>query len=248
MDEIRLLYSRLDDIIEESEYSECSYLGFLNEIECSKSNDYLKNKHIPFNFYGGYATASRVFLAVSGDGCTCFDISVFPLSCIYIKASGNPNLTHRDYLGSLMGLGIKRECVGDIIRVDDFSAVVFIRDEIKDYIINQLDKVGRYSVTVTDYQGSTDKLVINTEELSVIVTSMRIDNVVSSCANISRALSTELIEQDKVFINYSAPSKVSQNVNFDDTISIRGYGKYKIIEQIKTTKKDRLVLKVLHYI
>lgn len=248
MDETRLLYSRLDDALDDSLSGECSFLGFLNEVECSRSNDYLKSKGVPFNFYGGYDTASRVFLAISRDGCSCYDVSAFPISCICIKASGNPTLTHRDYLGSLMGLGIKREFIGDIIPINNFSALVFVRNEIKSYIIDQLDKVGRFSVVISEYQGSTDNLSTNTEEIDVIVTSMRIDNVVGACANVSRALSTELIEHDKVFVNYSIPTKVSQLVHFGDTVSIRGYGKYKIIEQVKSTKKDRLVIKVLHYI
>ncbi len=248
MDEIRLLYSRIDDAINGSSDENCSFLGFLNEVECSHSKAYLKNKNIPYNFYGGYENASRVFLGISPDGVSCYDVSEFPITCVHIKASGSPTLTHRDYLGSLMGLGIKREFVGDIVSLDNSSAVVFVRNEIGDYIINQLDKVGRYSVTVSEYRGITDKLITNTEEISIIITSLRVDNVVSACAGVARNLSTELIEHDKVFVNYSVPAKISQSIHFGDVISIRGYGKYKIIEQVKTTKKDRLVIKVLHYI
>ncbi|MDO5123747.1 MAG: YlmH/Sll1252 family protein [Eubacteriales bacterium] len=248
MDETRLLQSRLDDLIDASREESYAYLGFLNEKEASFASGYLKNLHLCFNLYGGYENATRVFVCVCSDDYTAFDVTLYPIKALMIESSGFKKLSHRDYLGSLMGLGIKRECIGDILSVDEHRAVAFVRDEICYYVISQLEAVGREKVKVYEYSGSTDKLCTKHEELTFIVTSMRIDNIVSSLCKVSRSEAVSLIESDKVFVNYSIPSKVSCCVSFGDTVSIRGYGKFKLVMQTNTTKRDRLVIKVLHYI
>ena len=243
MDETKLLLSRLEDMIYSSEYNACSYIGFLNERECSLSVSYLSNRRIPFTVYGGYKNATRVYIGIGDE-----DMCSFPVSVLQIKSKGSKILTHRDYLGSLMGLGIKRECIGDIVTLKDNCAVVFVRDDIADYIIRELDKVGRETVTVCEYTGDTNNLSVKTEELSLIVTSMRADNFVSACINSSRSEAVNLITADMVFVNYIQVNKPSQNISEGDVVSIRGYGKYIVGDMQGRTKRDRMVIKVLHYI
>lgn len=243
MDETQLLYSRLEDMICSSYYDGCSYMGFLNERECALCASYLKNRGVDFTIFGGYKNATRVFFAVGDDAA-----ADFPIKALHISSKGSKELTHRDYLGSLMGLGIKRECVGDIITLNEREAVVFVRDEISAHIIRDLDKVGRDSIVIIEYKGDTDSLGSVTEELSLIVTSMRADNFVAACINSSRSEAVQLIASDMVFINYTQVSKTSRTVSEGDVVSIRGYGKY-IVGPLKSkTKRDRLVIKVLHYI
>ena len=243
MDETQLLYSRLEDMIYSSYYDGCAYIGFLNERECALCASYLRNRGVDFTIFGGYKNATRVYFAV-GDN----SAADFPIRALHIFSKGSKELTHRDYLGSLMGLGIKRECVGDIITLNNKEAVVFVRDEIASHIVRDLDKVGRDSITITEYTGDTDILSNSTEELSVIVTSMRVDNFVSACINSSRSVAVQLISSDMVFINYTQINKISRTVSEGDVVSIRGYGKY-IVGPLKSkTKRDRLVINVLHYI
>ncbi|MBQ8000484.1 MAG: hypothetical protein IJ298_04615 [Ruminococcus sp.] len=243
MDETQLLLSRLDDLIYSCGYNGDSYIGFLNERECSLAVSYLRNRRIEFSMDGGYPNATRMYICVS-------DISepIFPITALQIKSKGNRELTHRDYLGSLMGLGIKRECIGDIIAVSNNEAVVFVRDDISEYIIRELDRVGREPVTVCLYSGDTDNLNSKTEELNLIVTSMRADNFVSACINSSRTEAARLISSDLVFLNYVQVNKPSQSINEGGIISIRGHGKYIVGALSGKTKRDRLVIKVLHYI
>ncbi len=243
MDEAKLLLSRLDDLVYNCEYGSCSCLGFLNELECSVAVSYLKNKGVEYTLYGGYENATRVYV------CVTFDSEPdFPITALKIKSKGSKELTHRDYLGSLMGLGIKRECVGDIVKTSENEAVIFVRSDVAEHVIRELDKVGRESVIVSEYTGTTDGLGSVTEELSLIVTSMRIDNLVSACINSSRAEAVKLISADKVFVNYMQVSKPSLTISENDVITIRGFGKYIIGALSGRTKRDRLVIKVLHYI
>ncbi len=216
-------------------------------MEAATVNSYLKNRGYGYSFYGGFDSAKRVYLSVYCGESPEFLGSMYPFTAVKVNARGDAKLSHKDYLGALMGLGIKRECVGDIVTSDN-HAVIFLRDEIVDFVKSELTQVGREGVKVSEFTDSTESLCESYENLNVIVTSMRIDNVVSSCINSSRGKAVELISSDKVFLNYSVPSKVSATVNFGDTLSIRGFGKYKIVSQLATTKRDRIVISVLHYI
>ncbi len=248
MDEVKLLCSRIDDILESFKGDTVASIGFLNESEASVAASYVKNKGVYYNFQGGYEGALRVMLLISSDEYYLYDDSILPFEALHIRARKGTKLTHRDYLGSLMGLGIKRHCIGDIVTLDESSAVVFVLKKMSSYIINELKKVGREGISVSYFSGSLNSLCNKHEKINVIVTSMRIDNIVSAFAKVSRSESIGLINSDKVYINYSIPLKISNLVHFGDTISIRGYGKFKILEQITTIKRDRLVLSVLHYI
>ena len=241
MDENRLLLSRLDDLIYKYYCGDVEGFGFLNELEVSTSHNYLKNQNIEHVFYGGYPSATRMFLYLESELTKCSDI--VPLK---IKVKGDNNHTHRDFLGSLMGLGINRECVGDILLKEGY-AVAFVKAEMSDYIIQNLDSVGRSKVEVQVFGGDLSTFSPELSETEVIVTSMRIDNFITSVSNCSRQKAAEFINADYVFVNYSCINKVSKNLNFGDTVSIRGVGKFKIGEILRKTKSGRLVLSVLQY-
>ena len=241
MDESRLLLSKAEDLVTKYYSGENSSLGFLNELEVSQLHNYLSNQYIDHFFFGGYPSATRMMLYLDPD----YDISA-DVSALSITAKGDTSLTHRDYLGSMMGLGIERQCIGDIIvRAND--AVVFVKKEICDYILTNLSTVGRQNVTVRLFEGDLSELRTNSVLKEVLVTSLRIDNFVASICNFSRQKALEYINSDKVFINYSVALKLSKPIICGDTVSIRGYGKYKIGEVLRTTKGSRLVLSVMQY-
>lgn len=244
MTESQLLLSRVEDAIQSVEYGEDGFLGFLNEVEASQVSSYLNNRGVAFALFGGYPQATRVYLGIN---CSS-DTHSFPITPIVITSKGSRTLSHRDYLGSIMGLGIKRECVGDIVLLSDTQAVVFIRSEMYPHIKRDLDKVARDSVIVSEYTGDTSELSSKKEELRLIVSSMRIDNVVSSLVNCSRSKASDLIADDCVFCNYFQIKKPSAIISSGDVISIRGYGKYIIGENIGKSRRDNLIINVLHYV
>lgn len=244
MDETQLLFSRIEDLIWENECGSGSFLGFLNEREAAAASAYLNNRGVDYRLYGGYKNASRVYISFSPDTPDCD----FPISALRVSSKGSRTLSHRDFLGALMGLGVKRECVGDIVMISDTEAVIFVRSELAEFIIRELDKVGRDSVEARTFTSDRDELCSKTETLRLIVTSMRIDNVVSACAGCSRSDASELISSDMVFVNYLNADKPSRLVSEGDVLSIRGHGKFIIGDLAGKTKKDRLVINVLHYI
>lgn len=241
MDENRLLLSRIDDLIYKSYINESEGLGFLNELEASVAHKYLNNLRVEHTFFGGYPQADRVYLYLSDNENISEDICA-----LCVKFRPGDVINHRDILGALMGLGIVRECVGDIV-VSDCKAIVFVRREISDYILHNLDSVGRYSVSVDVFSDSPDLLKKQMTGLEVLLTSMRIDNFVSSVCRCSRQQANDYINNDRVFMNYSCVSKTSKTISSGDTISIRGFGKYKIGEVLRNTKSGRFVLSVLQY-
>lgn len=241
MDETRLLLSRLDDLIYKSYIDETVSMGFLNEVEVSATHNYLKNSGIEHCFFGGYPSAVRVLLYIPNlveDKSGIVSLKIIPKS--------KKRFTHRDYLGSLMGLGIKRECVGDILVGNDFT-LAFVKSEISGYILNNLTSVGNASVEVSVYSGHLNSLVPEAVSIEVLLTSMRIDNFVAAVCNCSRQSANEYISSDSVFVNYSCNIKPSKAISQGDTISIRGFGKFKIGEIVRYTKSKRPILSVLQY-
>lgn len=244
MDTTQLLISRVEDLIWDYECNKCSFLGFLNEQEAAVACSYLKNRGVEYTLFGGYKNAGRVYLSV---GRYEYEVK-FPVSALLIRSKGKKELTHRDYLGSLMGIGVKRECIGDIIVRTHQEAIVFLRNDIVNYVFSELNKVGSDTVVLSLYSGNTDELSADKENIRIIVTSMRADNIVSALINSSRNDAVVLISDDKVFVNYSQVKKPSQILAEGDVVSIRGFGKYIIGSLHGTTKRERLVVNVLHYI
>ncbi len=240
MDENRLLLSRLDDLVAGFYDGKTEGLGFLNELEVSVAHNYLSNLGVEHCFYGGYSGATRMFLYIS-DSPVREDIST-----LKIAHGGGVSLSHRDYLGSLMGLGIVRECIGDIIIKENY-AVAFVRSEISDYVFNNLSSVGRTKVSVCKYDGDLSNLASAFTEVEVLLSSMRIDNFVASVCKCSRQQAVERINSDCVYVNYSCNLKPSKALAFGDTVSIRGFGKFKIGEILRFTKSGRQVLSVKQY-
>ena len=126
----------------------------------------------------------------------------FPYKIIKInnKSKFN-NLSHKDYLGAIMALGIEREKLGDL-RVIDNSAIVPVYDEVANYILYELKNVGKAPVSIEEI--TEDNLPIsNFLEGVIIVPSLRLDNIVSKLANISRGKAVDIIDSGKVLIDYS---------------------------------------------
>ncbi len=206
-------------------------------------------------FYGGFDTAERNVLVFSPDflGLSDSDLteSYFkensddnPLTVLRLKKDSFSSVTHRDYLGALMGLGIKREMVGDII-VNDNGADIIVIKTIATYIKNELKSVGRASVTVSEIGFSELSENINNIREDVInVSSMRLDNVISACFRLSRSESANAIVSGSVYVNSSQILKCDKRVSVGDKIVFRTKGKVVLKEISGVSKKGRNFLKI----
>lgn len=193
-------------------------------------------------FTGGYAGAERVIL-IFRPNFMSFDeedtISL-PLKMLDIKLLGRESLTHRDYLGSLMGLGIKREKIGDILVKQDSSSVIVL-EELADYISSNLTKVGNIKVSteIKDISELSEQEV-NTKDINTTVASIRLDSIASSGFGMSRSKICEFIRAQKVNLNWEMTDNPAKQLKEGDTISIRGKGRVVLEEVGRTTKKGRI--------
>ena len=240
-----LFFARVDDTADIcSRTNKCKYMGFLSREQAVAVRSYLEKRNIRFSLFGGYESAERVMLG-------CFpewaDDSYFPISAVTFKYRKADNLSHRDFLGSLMGLGIVRESVGDIL-IEEGRAVAFLTDDIVDFVVSQLDKIGRTGVTISlGFEGDLpagDKLT----ELIATVASERLDCVVSAFAGISRNAACEKIIGGLVSVNSFVTEKITYSVTNGDIISVRGKGKFIISSFDGRTRKNRVILNFKKYI
>ena len=205
------------------------------------------NSDTETSFFGGYEEAERVIACFSSFDTYEIDYD-YPVDIICISAKNKAVFSHRDYLGSLMGLGIKRELLGDIV-ISDSCAYLFCHREISDFISMNLISIGKN--TVTSNIVSQEDIYIppkQFKEKSVTVSSMRLDCVLSAATGKSRSLSAEMVTKGLVQVNYEYAKSTSSQVNNGDIISIRGFGKMILSTDNTLTKKGRYHIQIKQYI
>ncbi len=170
---------------------------------------------------------------------------------IPIKLTGSTysTLTHRDWLGSILGLGIRRDVIGDIIVYSDSEATVFASAKIAEFITDSLTHVKDDTVSATaDTSGAILESLRSFRHYETIVQSMRLDCVVKSLTNLSRADAAELVRAGKVDVNYFTETNVDAEIGGEDVLSIHGFGKYIVDRAEDHTKSGRIKLKSRKYI
>lgn len=156
-------------------------------------------------------------------------------------------LKHKDYLGAIMSLGIKREKFGDLLLIEN-GCYFATTKKIYDYVALNLTKVANspVSISIENFRENIN-IKIPYEEMTIIVTSSRLDNIVASLIKASRNKALEVINKKEVLINYKISQDKSLAIKENDLITIRGYGKYIISNSISYTAKDRLRILVKKY-
>ncbi len=200
-----------------------------------------------YSCWGGYEGAERQMLCVYG-GRTEPSPEEYPIRAVRLIGRDLSSKTHRDVLGTLMSLGIKRETVGDIVFGEN-DCVVLLAKEIAAHVAEGLVKVGGAGVR-TELLPHIPPIVREqpTEPLRDTVASSRLDCVVASLLNMSRGSAEELIDAGLVSVNWREQESRSLSVKAGDTLSVRGRGRF-VIDDIGTpTKKGRLVLLARKYL
>lgn len=201
--------------------------------------------------YGGFDTAERlvaVFVPYyfEGEPASYFSENPDenPLTVIRFTKDSFSQAGHRDYLGALMGLGIKRETVGDII-VTDKGADIIVLKSIAPFILSELKSAGRATLQAKEISFSEiSSSVSSAKEITINVSSMRLDNVIAACYKLSRSDSSDAILSGSVFVNSLQALKCDKKVSEGDKIVFRTKGKAVIKEISGTSKKGRLFLKI----
>lgn len=206
--------------------------------------------------YGGTPDAERSCIFFVPE---CFDISDIseyfsnfrednPIVAVKISKDRFSNLSHRDYLGALMGLGIKREQIGDIV-ICEGGAYLICFKSIAPFITENLTKGGRgtLSCIVTDIE-SVELPQEKTETKFHSVASLRLDNILSAGFSVPRTSCSEYIKRGLVFVNSVRAVKSDATVRENDKIVLRGKGKIVLAEIIGENKKGRIHINIRHYL
>lgn len=158
------------------------------------------------------------------------------------------NIRHQDILGSLFALNIDSSYFGDIVLYNDYY-YVFVSEDLALYIKDNLKMVGNKKVSLEEVDLSVlDNYERNYEEKEIIVSSLRIDNIISGIINTSRKVALDKIKNKEVIVNYDVMNKNSYILKENDIFSIRRYGKYKFVGIVKSTKKNNFIVRYLKYI
>lgn len=154
-------------------------------------------------------------------------------------------LNHKDYLGALMSLGIKREKIGDLIVKEEFCYFPTF-EEIGKIIINGLQTVANNPVEIS--LSEDVELNANLETLILVINSNRLDAIVAAITKVSREECTKLIERGEIIVNYETIKDKSFKIKENDILSIKKYGKFKYIGTVGNTKKDKLRIEIKKFI
>ncbi len=246
-DEDRVLLAKLwDKISAGMRKNIIAHTGFLSPREL-KLCTYLFGNTPGLHYFGGFEGAERkmlIFLPeyLEEDFLTEEGSPVAAIRASFYK---DESPTHRDFLGALMGSGITRACIGDIL-VNPGFCDFFVTEEMAPYILQNFESAGR--VSLKTQQIALNDVCLPEESLTEIrdtVSSLRFDSVLSAGFRISRSAAAELILAGKAAIDSLPCEKPDKSVPEGAKLSLRGYGKIRLTQIGHTTKKGRISV-ILH--
>ena len=265
---IRLLLSRLDDLCDRGARGEAAVSAYLTPREAKYARVHLSARIRAGTavLWGGYPEAERVRAVILPDyteglvdpttlmsdpvaalcsaGLDDLADTLRDAVCpMLVKGSGFRELSHRDYLGSVLGLGLERDAIGDILIPDAHSAILLTDSRVRDFLTSQMEKVATDTVKVSRLPegtslGGTRRL----QPLNDTVASERLDCVVAALCNLSREKAQMAVRSGIVELDYEAVEDCSATVDAPAVISVRGYGKFAVHAFDGVTKKGRVRL------
>lgn len=244
-DEEKLLFSKAYDLYlrcENGGYT--TFSSFLTPAEQLRLATAFKNAE-NVEFFGGYNDAERKMMSFS-PFCN-YGEKIYPICALKISTKDKRVFSHRDYLGSVLNLGIKREKIGDIILCDD-HAVIMCTEDISEFLVYNYKNIAHSNIFVEKIEENCYNFIKQFKEVNYTVSSLRLDAVVSAFTKKSRGFSSELIKKGLVNLNYVPALSVSQSVCDGDVISAKGFGKSVINTDNTLTKKGRINITVKYYV
>lgn len=199
------------------------------------------------DFWGGYPGAERRMAAFYAGEVP--DPADYPLCCLELH--WNPKYAHpghRDLLGAVMGLGLERDATGDIAPgAAEGCAYLFAHRDVESYIRANLESAGHAALRVERADADPAIREPEGEQLRVTVSSERLDAVVAAGLKLSRGEAQRLIEAGLVKRNHAPELRGDAHLEEGDLLSVRGYGRMKIIEFEGRTRKGRLAVRIFRY-
>ncbi len=247
-DEDKILISRIIDAFSTTfEKNIIRNTGFLNGHEINLAKKVAAHFDVSYGFYGGYSEAERCILVCYPDFMHPENEDI-PIKVIKACTKNKSRLSHRDYMGAVLNLGIKREKIGDIVVCDD-CGYIFCIDDISEYIILQVEKIGNCGVvlTISDFQ-NVEIPPKQFKEITDSVSSVRLDTLVSSATGLSRNEASNLIQKGGVSVNWEVKDKNDFRPEEGDMLSIHGFGRVLFYKIGGSSKKGRTFITLRRYI
>lgn len=276
MKDEELLAKRLPELSRQSFHRGIiTYTDFLNLNEQSILHALPKNSlYTGYVLFGGYDGAERQMAAFLPDDAlslrcgyplsssgsleegeetgmplqgTYFPERIAVLRIAPLHAKYADGLTHRDYLGALMNLGLERGKIGDIL-LEGSEALVFLEAKLKTFVMEELTRIRHTGVQATEVEWENFSYTQNVQEIKGTVSSVRLDALLALAFSSSRSRLTGLIEGGKVFVNGRLTTSNGCHIREQDIISVRGMGKFRFVGQLSVTKKNRICVLIHKYI
>ena len=248
MDGEELLFrKRLEELANRS-YANQQYLftGFLSAAEL---DIYYQMEHelsyASAVLFGGTNDCERVMLRFGSEALCGYEES-FPIACVAIVPlleKFGEVLSHRDYLGALMNLGIESSTLGDII-IEGKHAFLFCTEQMAPYILENLDKIKHTNVQCSLAKEIPKSTVVQVERKIVQVGAMRADSIIAKVYHLSRSESLNLFRTKKVFVNGRQTENNSGSLKPEDKVTVRGYGRFCCVNIVGESKKGKLNVEV----
>ena len=203
---------------------------------------------ISYTLYGGYVDAERVICRFGNPEELGYE-QEFPIACIKVEPLNGKfadKLSHRDYLGSLMNLGITRAVIGDII-VEEKKAYIFCAENMAEMIEKELVRIKHTTVVAKKTNLSEEKIEKaegDVKELKLTVSSLRADAMISGVYKKSRSQTAELFTRGLVYIEGRQTENPSQLLKEGQSVNVRGMGKFIFEKMENVNKKGKNVINV----
>ncbi|RZS92926.1 RNA-binding protein YlmH [Cuneatibacter caecimuris] len=226
------------------------FSDFLSLYEQSLFHQYVAGGLPPVDFCldGGYEYAERKILAFEPAGAGYhIPASFCALEILPLQAKFSEDLTHRDYLGALIHLGLDRSGIGDILPMDK-SCVVFCTAPAADLICRELTRIRHTSVHCVRTDRESFEYSPHFEDIRGTVASVRLDSVLALAFSGSRSRLVGLIEGEKVFVNGRLVNSNAYRLSPGDVVSVRGFGKFIYQQEVSQTKKGRYLILIQKFI
>lgn len=240
--ELQQLQKRMRELADKSYmHNVYTYTGFLSMAE----QDVLYSMQtdiagIGYELFGGNEECERQILRFGKEENLGY-AEVFPISCILIEPLIHKfadELTHRDFLGAIMNLGIERSTVGDIF-IQGKMAYIFCMDKMAAFIVENLDKIKHTNVKCKITDAAENLKVAEPVTEQYTVSSERADGVIAHIYKLSRNQSLLLFGEKKVFINGKLNENNSYILKNKDKVTVRGFGKFIYRGMNRETKKGK---------
>lgn len=228
---------------------------FLNLYEQELVQKLMQKLHFEnYYFFGGSEISERkvaIFYPekLTKEMCEKNHKNIMSIIRIELPKELEDEYNHSTYLGAIMKLGLEREKVGDIF-AKAASADIIVKNEIVKFLMQNLAGLTRFEKSQIEEKSIEElaKAEVNKIEISAIVASLRLDNIVTVLAKTSRSKAVDIIDQERVFVNFKLETKTSKQINEGDIITIRGKGRFEFKEISGNTKKGRYVIKIDKYV